>query len=346
MPEFDDDDPTKEAALSRLPDPSVLLKYFDPTLFIGSKGVIAALVSDPMDFPSTLGIAPDDWVPHRASNPCSLVLCEAGDLRLLGARLPCGHFDTQAGGGRIVVVFGAEEGHRTIVNGAPMTPHSLGVGSSSTRCVANWPIGPSETQAFFTFSVPADRVPPEWVSTDDLFRIYEATPLTIRAIRRLAIEALLAAAGGAPDANEPAEAALGRLFDAITDALRRAQRLPPPPALGARGYLDVVDRIDGYLAANPTEPIRLEDMAATLKVSRRTIHNVMMRVRGLTLLSYVRLMRLRAVRRDLLYAPDVRLVKQAAMRNGFMHQGRFSKDYADLFGESPSATLERRSTSR
>ncbi|MCE1236393.1 MAG: helix-turn-helix domain-containing protein [Hyphomicrobiales bacterium] len=342
MPEIDRDEPEAAQPPPRLPDPTILLKEFDPTLFLHSKGVIAAIVADPMDFPATVGIGPNDWVPHRSSAPCSLVLYESGGFRLVGARLPCGHFDVRCPPDRVLVTFGLKETHNAVFNGTVMPPASFAIGPAGSRCIAHWPSDRVVSQSFVALGLPVDAAPAEWRATGDLCTLYETTTTAIRDLRLLAAKAFLSAAGLATP--EQVEAEIRRIVEATTTALRRGRVVPAPSALGARGYLDLVDRIDAYLAANPSEPVRLEDVAAALKVSRRTIHNVMIRVRGLTLLAYVRLIRLRAVRLDLLRSPDVRLVKQAAMRNGFLHQGRFSKDYTDLFGESPSATLERRST--
>jgi AraC family ethanolamine operon transcriptional activator len=48
-----------------------------------------------------------------------------------------------------------------------------------------------------------------------------------------------------------------------------------------------------------------------------------------------------AVRRELLLAEPGALVTEVATRWGFFHLGRFAQDYAALYQERPSTTLQR-----
>jgi AraC-like DNA-binding protein len=49
--------------------------------------------------------------------------------------------------------------------------------------------------------------------------------------------------------------------------------------------------------------------------------------------------RLRRAHEDLLQAPPGTRVTDVALRWGLGHLGRFSRDYLEAFGESPSETL-------
>lgn len=254
MPELDRDAPEAEQPAARFPEPTILLRDFDPTLFLRSKGVTAAIVADPMDFPSTMGIGADDWVPHRASAPCSMVFCEAQGLRMIGARLPCGHFDARCPSDRVIVTFGLSEDHHAIFNGVTMPPSAFAIGPAGSRCVAHWPAEEVVKQSFITFSLPHTATPPDWRATGDLCVIYETTAVAIRDLRLAAVEAFLAAAGSA--STERLAAAMWRMVEATTAAHHRGRLVPAPSALGTRGYLELVDRIDAYLAANRCEPMR------------------------------------------------------------------------------------------
>ena len=66
-----------------------------------------------------------------------------------------------------------------------------------------------------------------------------------------------------------------------------------------------------------------------------------------SLREYARVWGLNAARLDLV-ADDSPLhtVTEIALDNGFTHLGRFSVNYRELFGESPSETLARRMSSQ
>ena len=58
--------------------------------------------------------------------------------------------------------------------------------------------------------------------------------------------------------------------------------------------------------------------------------------------AFIRQQRLHGVRRELLVGnPESRTVKQLAIEWGFLHMGHFSRNYRELFGETPSETLMR-----
>ncbi|MCL4144411.1 UNVERIFIED_CONTAM: hypothetical protein GTU68_043838 [Idotea baltica] len=60
-------------------------------------------------------------------------------------------------------------------------------------------------------------------------------------------------------------------------------------------------------------------------------------------MTYLRLLRLNRVRDVLADAsPDTTSVTAIAMDHGFLHLGRFARDYKRLFDQSPSATLGQR----
>ena len=59
-------------------------------------------------------------------------------------------------------------------------------------------------------------------------------------------------------------------------------------------------------------------------------------------MQYLRQIRLDRARADLLNETEaVNSVTEVAFRWGFMHQGRFSAEYKQRFGETPSQSLQR-----
>jgi transcriptional regulator GlxA family with amidase domain len=84
-------------------------------------------------------------------------------------------------------------------------------------------------------------------------------------------------------------------------------------------------------------PLNIPTLSGTLGVSDRYLRNVFQSVDGLSTLKYVKLSR---ARRALMSArsPTV-TVTNVAIRHGFREMGRFSVEYREMFGESPSVTL-------
>lgn len=79
--------------------------------------------------------------------------------------------------------------------------------------------------------------------------------------------------------------------------------------------------------------------------SPRALEYGFQEVFGISPMAYVRCSRLSRVRRELYVAPAVNgIVTQLAMKWGFWHLSQFSKDYYELFGELPSATLSLRNS--
>jgi transcriptional regulator GlxA family with amidase domain len=82
-------------------------------------------------------------------------------------------------------------------------------------------------------------------------------------------------------------------------------------------------------------------VAAHLGVSLRSLQAGFRGWRNATPNAYLRQVRLRLVREELLRSDKETNVTAVALQHGFMHLGRFSAQYRDAFGESPSATLRR-----
>ena len=105
----------------------------------------------------------------------------------------------------------------------------------------------------------------------------------------------------------------------------------------------VLRAVDDQLESRRGEPVRVTELSAICGVSLRTLHNTFQAAHGLSAMEYVRLYRLKAVRRVLARAdPFETTVSETALRWGFWHPGAFSVLYRKTFGERPSETLRRR----
>jgi AraC family ethanolamine operon transcriptional activator len=111
-----------------------------------------------------------------------------------------------------------------------------------------------------------------------------------------------------------------------------------PPRTPAR--IDMVKRVQRWMADHPAEPITLDDLCRQIYASRRSVIQGFREHLGMGPMAYLKLQRLHAVRRELLAAePDQVSVTGVAAHFGFFNSGHFARDYRQLFGELPSITL-------
>lgn len=115
--------------------------------------------------------------------------------------------------------------------------------------------------------------------------------------------------------------------------------------IAAEGYMplsasnrEIVQRVDSWIRQHLSQPIALDQLCAAAGVSARTLQEACLAHWGRTPLELVAARRFEAVR-SLLGAGTIGTVTEAAVRCGFSHLGRFSVEYRQAFGESPSDTL-------
>jgi AraC family ethanolamine operon transcriptional activator len=99
-------------------------------------------------------------------------------------------------------------------------------------------------------------------------------------------------------------------------------------------------RLLELLKVEPDSPLDLGRLCAELGTSDRTLRRTFRRLLGVSPARYLRMRRLHQAR-DALRATASGTVTQIAVAVGFSDLGRFARDYRDLFGELPSATLKR-----
>lgn len=102
-----------------------------------------------------------------------------------------------------------------------------------------------------------------------------------------------------------------------------------------------VRRVQEYLQAHAHENIRADALAEIAGVSLRSLYAGFQDFCGESPMHYLRNVRLARARGDLLAGPVSGGVASVALRWGFAHMGRFSAEYKERFGESPSQTLRR-----
>jgi AraC-like DNA-binding protein len=90
------------------------------------------------------------------------------------------------------------------------------------------------------------------------------------------------------------------------------------------------------------EPLTLADLCAAAGVGKSALYTAFHRVCGVSPLAYFHKRRLTQARSLLINSePRSGAVKHAALSAGLTALGRFSVEYRQLFGESPSITLNR-----
>ena len=95
------------------------------------------------------------------------------------------------------------------------------------------------------------------------------------------------------------------------------------------------------MEAHCHEAINAERLAEVAGVSVSALYDGFRKHRGYAPLAFLKQLRLRRARNELLAAVPGCTVTQVAARWGFLNVGRFSTEYRKLFGERPTDTLRR-----
>lgn len=112
---------------------------------------------------------------------------------------------------------------------------------------------------------------------------------------------------------------------------------------GAGGSLVVpfyIRRAEDFMRRHLPDQLCVEDIAVYAGVSARTLYAGFRTYRKSSVMAYLRDLRLDRVHEEL--EGSQVSVTEAAIRWGFSHLGRFSKDYKQRFGFSPSMVQRRR----
>lgn len=133
------------------------------------------------------------------------------------------------------------------------------------------------------------------------------------------------------------------LLESFLSAMRDGCRaLVRPPGRRIEGRLRRLRQARDYVADHLHQPILLEDLCGVLGMSRRGVEVLFQDSLQMGPSAFLRHQRLHGVRRTLLTSPAAHgVVKESALKWGFWHMGHFSREYRELFGESPSATSAR-----
>jgi AraC family ethanolamine operon transcriptional activator len=126
----------------------------------------------------------------------------------------------------------------------------------------------------------------------------------------------------------------------ITELVRdNGSRVGKPSMSRAR---KIVRFSEDYVRNSKERPLKMGDICHALHISERTLYYAFRQAVDMTPTHWLRIHRLNHVHCDLRNSdPKNSLVKQIALRHGFVHMGNLSQNYRRLFGETPSCTLQR-----
>lgn len=106
-------------------------------------------------------------------------------------------------------------------------------------------------------------------------------------------------------------------------------------------YRRLVSGARDYVLSQPDQLFSVTDLCEQLHVSRRTLQNAFQAVLGICPVSYLKALRLNAVRRTLRnHESGFKTVQDVAAQWGFWHMSQFAADYLAMFSEHPSETLK------
>ena len=135
----------------------------------------------------------------------------------------------------------------------------------------------------------------------------------------------------------------GELEQALITAFLIASQPERQDQLDTRPYSAApwqVLRAESYIAQNWDKPITIEDLTAVTGASARSIFRAFKQSRGYTPLEFAKTIRLGRAR-HMLESVACPSVTEIAFACGFSDLSRFAKEYAQAFGERPSAVLRR-----
>lgn len=103
-----------------------------------------------------------------------------------------------------------------------------------------------------------------------------------------------------------------------------------------------VKRARDYIHAHAAMPITLDNLVQHAGCSYRTLQAAFNAAYGMSPMAYVKSVRMTHAHNDLLAAETGVTVADIALKWGFIHLGRFAKNYARQFGALPSETLRQK----
>ena len=231
--------------------------------------------------------------------------------------------------------FMMDDGIPIRFNGVERELSAVTIGSHGAAYCSVEPVERQYASILFTPAVD-DR---GWPQAASNFRVFEITAAGQYRLRELVRQILFQAASFASDADvSGVSSGIREAVFATVDSVF-AEIIPARWASHANAsrQFQIIRDVEAVLSGHWGDPVYSEQLAHQVGVSVRSMHDAVLRYRGMSLHRYLRLRRLWLVRKQLLTGTQT--VKACALAFGFWHLGDFSASYRAQFGETPSATL-------
>jgi AraC family ethanolamine operon transcriptional activator len=174
-------------------------------------------------------------------------------------------------------------------------------------------------------------------------RVVHLTPQLAPQVRQAALHYIDTAVRSVatPDALSPLPQMAKSTVELMARVLVSAQPQRPVKASFNRSR-QLIHKAEDFCGQHPNQPLRIGQLCRELGISERTLRDTFNKLTDTNPLSFLKTQRLNQVYHELREGdPGKVLVKQLAYDNGFFHLGHFCRDYRQLFGELPSATVKR-----
>jgi AraC family ethanolamine operon transcriptional activator len=127
---------------------------------------------------------------------------------------------------------------------------------------------------------------------------------------------------------------------ALTTCELAARKTSPRDSLRNRTRL--ARRAEAWMREHLAECIRISDVCAALRVSRRELEYAFRSTYDQSPRDFLHILRLHAIRQALLCSLKDQTILEIAFAHGITHPSRFAADYRALFGIRPSEEAKRR----
>jgi AraC-like DNA-binding protein len=246
--------------------------------------------------------------------------------------------DTQLADNCTAIVFTMDEsGDQVRFNGVEVDRPVIGIGHGGNGFTVTERIGAQLAAINFTPEI-LDR---GWPETRQHFSIFETTVLDQQRLR-LIVSEVLKFATTSPDMvllPQTMTALKESLLAGVDTIFANNDTSKPRRSLHSTRAFAIFQRIEAHLREDLKSPIYSNALAEAVGVSIRTLQDVILQYRSMSLHRYLRIKRLWLVRKRLMAGRTS--VKACALEYGFWHLSDFSRSYHLHFGETPSQTLAR-----
>jgi AraC-like DNA-binding protein len=246
--------------------------------------------------------------------------------------------DTQLADNCTAIVFTMDEsGDQVRFNGVDVDRPVVGIGHGGNGFTVTERVGAQLAAINFTPEI-LDR---GWPETRHHFSVFETTVLARQRLRMIVSE-VLQFASTSPDMvllPQTMTALKESLLAGVDTIFANNDTSKPRRSLHSTRAFAIFQRIEGHIREDIKSPIYSNALAEAVGVSIRTLQDVILQYRSMSLHRYLRFKRLWLVRKRLMAGGTS--VKACALEYGFWHLSDFSRSYHLHFGETPSQTLAR-----